>query len=95
MKSEAQQFIESWERQKAKGQWRFIARSGGIWAGLFFLVQCTLELAEHSFREAFWSSLTLKHLAVGIIAAIPFGIVQYYLMEYSYKKYLKKRDGEV
>lgn len=90
MKSEAQQFIEYWEREKAKGRWRFMARSGGIWAVLFFLVQCTLELADHSFQKAFWSPLTLKHLAVAAIAAIPFGVSQYYLMEYSYKHYLKK-----
>lgn len=94
MKSEAQQFIEYWEREKAKGALSFMLKTGARWTLLFFLMLSVLKLADQSFHESFLSQAALLRLVSCLFAGALYGIVRYFLMEFSYKRYLKKRGGE-
>ncbi len=90
MNSEAQKFIEYWEREKAKGALPFMAKTGARWVLLFFLMLSVLKLADQSFHEAFLSREALLRLVSCLFAGAIYGVVRYYLMEFSYKRYLKK-----
>ena len=90
MKSEAQQFIEYWEREKAKGALPFMVKTGARWVLLFFLMLSVLKLADQSFHEAFMSREALLRLVACLFAGALYGVVRYFLMEFSYKRYLNK-----
>jgi hypothetical protein len=94
MKSEAHQYVDYWETVKTKGVWRHISLYSGLFIVLYFVLSFFIELSEQPFSVALsymlgWKSL-LQMFSIGIV----FAVSQYYLSEYSYRKYRKKLEDD-
>ncbi len=87
-------FVEGWAKQRTKGPLRFILISGSLFAAIFYLLSCLIELTEHPFTTAFFGQPGLKAIITGMVAGFVSAASQYGISEYSYRKSLKILDAE-
>jgi hypothetical protein len=95
MKISELKFIESWERKRKDGRFRFAIRTGISWSVLTAFLTKIFELTRYSFSEVYLNQKFLSYLASFIvIGAMIFWKFIWEMNERKYNKLLKKKEDE-
>ncbi len=84
---EEKQFMEKWEKQRAKGKWLVVLQSAGGFALLFGTLLVLLDLFEVDLATAVNRNLlSVRKLVVIAAMGILSGMLNWWLMERMYRR---------